>query len=91
MNNDKDKRTSVKEAFNHWRTTRLRQGEIPDYLMEQVKGLLDDYSLANQNKINPKDAVGIQFIVVKESSPLFTMPSQSEQSTVCVTGLWKYF
>ena len=91
--------TSVKEASNHWRTTRLRQGKIPDYLWEQVKGLLDDYSLAKicgvlsispvqiRKKLTPKDDVGIQFIEVKEPPPLFTMPSQSEQSNICAIEL----
>ena len=46
MNKDLDKLTSVKEAFAHWRVTRLKQGKIPDYLWAHVHELLDDYSLA---------------------------------------------
>jgi hypothetical protein len=38
MSKDIDLLSSVKEAFTHWRTTRLRQGKIPDYLWEQVRG-----------------------------------------------------
>ncbi len=46
MSKDIDPLSSVKEAFTHWRTTRLRQGKIPDYLWEQVRGLLNHYPIA---------------------------------------------
>ena len=46
MIKDIDTLPSVKEAFAHWRTTRLKQGKIPDYLLEQVREILNDYPLA---------------------------------------------
>lgn len=46
MNKAVDKLVSVKAAFKHWRETRTSQGKIPDYLWEQVKELLDTYSLS---------------------------------------------
>ncbi|HBD7101058.1 TPA: hypothetical protein ACT96X_000452 [Legionella pneumophila] len=47
MNKEIDKLTLVKEAFAHWRTTRTKQSKISDYLWEQVKGLLNDYTSEN--------------------------------------------
>jgi hypothetical protein len=78
MNKALDKLASVKEAFTHWRSTRLKQGKIPAYLWQQVKGLLDDYPLAKistslsishaqiKERLMPKDEVGIRFLEVQE-------------------------
>lgn len=97
MNKDTDKLTSVKEAFVHWRTTRLKQGKIPDYLWEQVRELINDYPLAKigsvlsistsqiREKLLPKASVAIQFVEVKESLPVVTPPC--EQGDVCAIEL----
>lgn len=99
MNKEIDKLTSVKEAFTHWRTTRTKQNKIPDYLWEQVKGLLNYYTLGKicstlnistvqiRNKLIPEDDVAIQFVEIKERLPMVPMPDQSEQSDVCAIEL----
>ena len=98
MSKDIDTLSSVKEAFTHWRTTRLRQGKIPDYLWEQVRGLLKDYPLAKicsalsistvqiREKLLPKEDVAIQFVEVKEPLSVVTIPPR-EQSNVCTIEL----
>ena len=99
MNKDIDKLTSVKEAFSHWRTTRTKQSKIPDYLWEQVKGLLNDYTLGKicstlsistvqiRNKLIPEDDGAIQFVEVRERLPVVPMQTHSEQSDVCAIEL----
>lgn len=99
MNIDVDKLKSVKESFKHWRTTRTKQGKIPDYLWEQVKGLLGDYSLAKictalnisqtqiKEKLMPKDGIDIQFVEVKEPLPTLALQSQNDPSDTCAVEL----
>lgn len=99
MNKDADKLKSVKESFIHWRTTRAKQGKIPDYLWAQVKGLLDDYSLAKictalnisktqiKEKLMTKDDTDIQFVEVKEALPAFNIKPQNDQSDTCTIEL----
>ncbi len=42
----------VKSHFEHWRTTRTKLRErIPQYLWEEVKTLIDRYSLADITKV----------------------------------------
>lgn len=101
MNKDLDKLASVKQAFTHWRVTRLNQGKIPDYLWAQVHELLDDYSPAKicgalsisyaqiKENLTLKDNVGVQFVEVKEALPTLAMPHQSEQKDVCAIELHK--
>jgi hypothetical protein len=91
--------SSVKEAFSHWRSTRLRQGKIPDYLWEQVKGLLNDYPIAKicsalsintvqiREKLLPKEDVAIQFVEVKETLPIDAKSTSLRQSDVCTIEL----
>ena len=98
MSKDIDPLSSVKEAFTHWRTTRLRQGKIPDYLWEQVRGLLTHYPIAKicstlsistvqiREKLLPKEDVAIQFVEVKEPLSVVTMPTR-EQGNVCTIEL----
>ena len=98
MSKDIDTLSSVKEAFTHWRTTRLRQGKIPDYLWEQVRGLLNNYPIAKicsalsistvqiREKLLPKEDVAIQFVEVKEPLSVVTMPTR-EQGNVCTIEL----
>lgn len=98
MSKDIDPLSSVKEAFTHWRATRLRQGKIPDYLWEQVRGLLNDYPIAKicsalsistvqiREKLLPKEDAAIQFVEVKEPFHVVTMPP-CEQSDVCTIEL----
>ena len=92
MSKDIDTLSSVKEAFAHWRTTRLRQGKIPDYLWEQVRGLLNHYPIGKicsvlgintvqiREKQRPKEDVAIQFIEVQEAFPVATRLTPVEQS-----------
>ncbi len=99
MNKDLDKLTSVKQAFTHWRATRLKQGKIPDYLWAQVHELLDDYSPAKicgalqinyaqiKENLTPKDDVDIQFVEVGEPPPVVTAPYRREQNDVCAVEL----
>ena len=99
MSKDIDPLSSVKESFTHWRTTRLRQGKIPDYLWEQVRGLLTNYPIAKicstlsiskvqiREKLLPKEDVAIQFVEVKEALPVVTRLTQVEQSDVCAIEL----
>jgi len=94
MSKDIDSLSSVKEAFTHWRTTRLKQGKIPDYLWEQFRGLLNHYPIAKicstlsistvqiREKLLPKEDVAIQFVEVKEPLSVVTM-STCEQGTMC--------
>jgi len=98
MSKDIDPLSSVKEAFTHWRTTRLKQGKIPDYLWEQVRGLLTHYPIAKicstlnisrvqiGEKLLPKEDVAIQFVEVKEPLSVVTMPT-CEQGNVCTIEL----
>ena len=98
MSKDIDPLWSVKEAFTHWRTTRLRQGKIPDYLWEQVRELLTQYPIAKicstlsistvqiREKLLPKKGVAIQFVEVKEPLSVVTMPTR-EQGNVCTIEL----
>ena len=77
MSKDIDPLMSVKESFTHWRSTRLRQGKIPDYLWEQVRGLFTHYPIAKicstlsistvqvREKLLSKEDVTIQFVEVK--------------------------
>ncbi len=103
MNKDVDKLKSVKESFIHWRITRAKQGKIPDYLWEQVKGLLDDYSLAKictalnisktqiKEKLMTKDDIDIQFVEVKEALPAFNLKPHDDHTIEPSPTLWKYF
>lgn len=98
MSTDIDLLSSVKEAFTHWRITRLRQGKIPDYLWEQVKGLLNQYPIAKicstlsistvqiRENLHPKEDVAIQFVEVKEPLSRVTMANR-EQGNVCTIEL----
>ena len=98
MSKDIDTLSSVKEAFAHWRTTRLKQGKIPDYLWEQVRVLLNDYPLGKicsalsispvqiREQLLPKEDVAIQFVEVKEPLSVVTMPT-IEQGNVCTIEL----
>ncbi len=98
MSKDINTLSSVKEAFIHWRTIRLRQGKIPDYLWEQVRGLLTNYPIAKirstlsistvqiREKLLPKEDVAIQFVEVKEPLSVVTMPTR-EQGNVCTIEL----
>jgi hypothetical protein len=98
MNKDIDPLSFVKEAFTHWRTTRLRQGKIPDYLWEQVRRLLNNYPIAKicstlsistvqiREKLLPKEDVAIQFVEVKKPLSVVTMPTR-EQGNVCTIEL----
>lgn len=98
MSKDIDPLSSVKEAFTHWRTTRLRQGKIPDYLWEQVRELLTNYPIAKicstlsistvqiRENLLPKEDGSIQFVEVKEPLSLVTMPTR-EQGNVCTIEL----
>ncbi len=84
MSKDIDPLSSAKEAFSHWRTTRLRQGKIPDYLWEQVRRLLNHYPIGTicsalsistvqiREKLLPKEDVAIQFVEVQEAFPVAT-------------------
>lgn len=36
----------VKEAFQEWRDSRTKQGPIPDFLLEMVKPLMDEYPIS---------------------------------------------
>lgn len=99
MSKDIDTLLSVKEAFTHWRSTRLRQGKIPDYLWEQVKGLLNDYPIAKicsalsistvqiREKLLPKADVAIEFVEVKEALPIDAKSTSLSQSDVCTIEL----
>lgn len=106
MNKDADKLTSVKQAFAHWRTTRLKQGKTPDYLWEQVRELLNEYPLATicsalsisplqvREKVLPKEGVAIQFVEVKKAFPIDTRLTQIGYSDVCGIEIhrpWQYF
>ena len=74
MSKDIDTLSLVKEAFAHWRTPRLKQGKIPEYLWEQVRELLNDYPLGKifsalsistvqiREQLLPKEDVAIQFV-----------------------------
>ena len=98
MSKDIDPLWSVKVAFTHWRTTRLRQGKIPDYLWEQVRELLTQYPIAKicstlsiskvqiRENLLPKEDGSIQFVEVKEPLSLVTMPTR-EQGNVCTIEL----
>ena len=98
MSKDIDPLSSVKESFSYWRTTRLRQGKIPDYLWEQVRGLLANYPIAKicstlsistvqvREKLLPKEDVAIQFVEVKEPLSAVTMLTR-EQGNVCTIEL----
>ena len=98
MSKDIDTLSSVKEAFAHWRITRLKQGKIPDCLWEQVRVLLNDYPLGKicsalsispvqiREQILPKEDVAIQFVEVKEPLSVVTMPT-IEQGYVCTIEL----
>lgn len=98
MSKDIDPLWSVKEAFTHWRTTRLKQGKIPDYLWEQVRGILTNYPISKicstlsistvqiREKLLRKEDVAIQFVEVKEPLSLVTMPTR-EQGNVCTIEL----
>ncbi len=46
---------TVKQAFRHWRAARIRRGQIPDELWEQVKGLLGDYTLSKIGSHSDRD------------------------------------
>ena len=95
MSKDIDPLSSVKESFTHWRTTRLRQGKIPDYLWEKVRDLLNDYPLAKicsalsistvqiREKLLPKQDVAIQCVEVKDVLPIDTKLPQVGQCDVC--------
>lgn len=95
MSKDIDTLSSVKEAFTRWRSTRSKQGKIPGHLWEQVKGLLDDYSLAKictalsishaqiKENLRPKDDADIQFVEVKKPLPIFAVQSPRDHSDVC--------
>lgn len=99
MSKDIDPLMSVKEAFTHWRSTRLRQGKIPDYLWEQVRELLTHYSIAKicstlsistvqiREKLLPKEDVAIHFVEVKEPLSVVTMPSREQEGNVCTIEL----
>lgn len=101
MSKDIDTLKLVKEAFVHWRTTRLRQGKIPDYLWEQVRGLLNDYPLVKicsalsistvqiREQLLPKEDVAIQFVEVKEALTVDTRITQVGQSDVCAIELYR--
>ncbi|WP_207385680.1 hypothetical protein [Legionella anisa] len=90
-----DTLSSVIEAFSYWRTNRLKQGKIPDYLWEQVKGLLNHYPTAKicsalsistvqiREKLLPKEDVAIQFVEVKERFPVVPMSIPREQNDLC--------
>lgn len=98
MSKDINPLSSVKEAFTHWRTTRLKQGKIPDYLWERVRELLNHYPIAKicstlsissvqiREKLIPKEDVAIQFVEVKEPLSVVTMPTH-EQGNVCTIEL----
>ncbi|AGH55340.1 hypothetical protein [Legionella pneumophila] len=99
MSKDIDTLSLVKEAFAHWRTTRLKQGKIPDYLWEQVRELLNDYPIATicsalsissvqiREKLLPKEDVAIQFVEVKEALTVDTRLTQVGQGDVCAIEL----
>lgn len=98
MSKDIDPLWFVKEAFTHWRITRLKQCKIPDYLWDQVRGLLTNYPISKicsilkistvqiREKVLPKEDVAIQFVEVKEPLSLVTMPTR-EQGNVCTIEL----
>lgn len=99
MSKDIDTLSLVKEAFAHWRTTRLKQGKIPDYLWEQVREILNDYPLGKicsalsistvqiREKLLPKEDVAIQFVEVKGALAVDTRLAQAGQSDVCAIEL----
>lgn len=95
MSKDINPLSSVKEAFTHWRTTRLKQGKIPDYLWERVRGLLNHYPIATicsalsissvqiREKLLPKEDAAIQFVEVKDALPIDTKLAQIADGDVC--------
>lgn len=99
MSKDIDTLSLVKEAFAHWRTTRLKQGKIPDYLWEQVRGILNDYPLGKicsalsistaqiREQLLPKEDVAIQFVEVKDALTVDTRHTQAGQTDVCAIEL----
>lgn len=77
----------VKSQFDHWRATRIKKRErIPKSLWDEVKMLIDRYSLSDITKIlsintgqikdNLKIATKINFVEVRAGSQ-FSLPERS--------------
>jgi len=90
----------VKSHFEHWRMTRSKQRErIPEYLWDEVKILIDHYSLQDitqalrintgQIKDNLKIATKINFVeaLLETSSSLTSQQIVSVQNNDCICSI----
>lgn len=94
--------SDVKQHFDHWRATRIKQSKIPDSLWSEVKTLIGRYSTAqiskalsvNANQISAGIAAKSDFTFVAvrpNAQPILTTkpasPPVGSTSTTCIVEI----